>query len=54
MGVRYFVTMRDEKNGGCGSKGGVLRNGNEKIKNALIDISRKKTSAAIGARNVPF
>ena len=39
MGVVIFVTMRYEKMGVGESKCGALRNANEKIENALIDIA---------------
>ena len=39
--------------GGGGSKCGALRNANEKIENALIDIASPKTSRAIGALMIP-
>ena len=39
--------------GGGGSKCGALRNANEKIENALINIVSPKTSGAIGALVFP-
>ena len=36
-----------------GFKCGALRNANEKIENALIDIASPKTSRAIGALMIP-
>ena len=42
MGVVIFVTMRYEKYGVGGSKCDALRNANEKIENALIDIVSPK------------
>ena len=40
--VVIFVTMLYEKYGGGGSKCGALRNANEQIENALIDIASPK------------
>ena len=42
VGVVIFVTMRYEKYGGGGSKCDALRNANEKIENALINIVSPK------------
>ena len=53
MGVVIFVTMRYEKYGDWGSKCGVLRNANEKVENALIDIARPKNEWDYGCFDVP-
>ena len=39
--------------GGGGSKCGALRNANEKIENAVINIASQKTNGAIGALIFP-
>ena len=41
-GVVIFVMMRYKNYGGGGSKCGALRNSNEKIENALIDMASPK------------
>ena len=53
MGVVIFVTMRYEKYGGGGSKCGALRNANDKIENALIDIAIPKNDWGYRGIDVP-